>query len=383
MSPRVPGRRLVPWAIVVAGLLAVGILAGPGASGGPPLDPASTGASGTKALVETLRLLGANVSVQSAMPGQGDGVALLLVDDLDEPGRQALSAWVEAGGRLVLTDPASPLNPASPEGQAKIDPAEPELLVGCRLPALERLERVRAPGAVLLNVPAGGTGCFPGTSPSWMVVVPSGLGTVVTIGGPGAFVNEELPKLDNALLAVTLLAAPPGQRVVVLEPPVAGAGQASLGDLIPLGVRLALVQLAVAFGVFAAWRARRLGLPVAERRVVELPASELVAAVGHLTQRSRGRAQAAAVLRNDLRRTMARRLGLPADVPAAVLAEVVVSRRRSRRDGPATVASNELLLVLEGPESGESEAGGDVKDEASLVALARSIEELRREVTRG
>src|SRR6266581_6954843 len=72
-------------------------------------------------------------------------------------------------------------------------------------------------------------------------------------------------------------------------------------------VRLAMWQLVVAFAVLVLWRARRLGRPVAEAQPVQIPGSELVVAVGNLLQRARGRGQAAGLLTDDLRRTLAER----------------------------------------------------------------------------
>jgi hypothetical protein len=81
-------------------------------------------------------------------------------------------------------------------------------------------------------------------------------------------------------------------------------------------------------------------------------------------QRARGRAQAAAVLRNDLASALRERLGLPPDLPVEALAGAVAAR--------TGVNSERVLAVLAGPPPA---------DEAELVALAQSIESLRREVT--
>ena len=93
------------------------------------------------------------------------------------------------------------------------------------------------------------------------------------------------------------------------------------------------MQLAVAFGVLVLWRSRRLGRPVLEPQPVQLAGSELVVAVGELLQRAKGREQAASVLRDDLRRWLAERLGLPPATPAEVVAEAAAAARRvgSRR----------------------------------------------------
>ena len=77
--------------------------------------------------------------------------------------------------------------------------------------------------------------------------------------GAGGFINDRLGKVDNGLLAVTLLAPRPDSRVAVLQPAVAGDGHRSLTDLVSPRVKLALLQLVIAFAIVVLWRARRLG----------------------------------------------------------------------------------------------------------------------------
>jgi len=357
-------RRALPWVGLAAGVAAVALLVGAPGDDGPPLDPSSTGPSGTKGLVDTLRELGVRVDVRSE-PARGDSAALLLVDDLDDGGRERVADWVRAGGTLVVTDLASPLHPAPPRSSASLGGLDPELRRGCGVAALARVERVSVPGAVLLEVPPGATGCFPGDGDSWLVVVPTGEGTVVALGGAGAFVNSRLGRADNAVLATALLAPGRDDRVVVLRPPAPGAGRTGLLDLVSPGVKLAVAQLAIAFVLVALWRARRLGRPVPEPQPVQVPGSALVTAVGELLQRRRSRAEAATVLRDDLRRTLAARLGLPPSAPADVVAEAVSAR--------SAFSAEEVLGLLAGRAPG---------DEDELVALAQSLESLRREVGR-
>ncbi|MGH9188463.1 MAG: DUF4350 domain-containing protein [Acidimicrobiales bacterium] len=357
-------RSLAPWLLLVAGLAAVGFLAGPPTSDGPPLDPRSAGPAGTKALIESLRALDANVDVRAGLPGPEDRTALVLADDLDDAGRRALGDWVEAGGTLVLADPSSALNPAPPAGAAGFGSFEPQLLAGCDVPAVRGVERVDVPGALLLEVPPGATGCFPGGDKSWMVVVPRGRGEIVVLGGAGSLVNAYLGRADNGVLAVNLLAPTIGGRTVVVQPPAPGEGRKGLSELVAPGVKLALVQLAIAFGVVAAVRGRRLGYPVPEPKVVPLAGSELVSAVGNLLQRSRGRDQAAVLLRDDLRRTVGQRLGLPPGTSPEVMAEVVAAR-----------------TGLDAAEVERALAGQPPASEDALVSLAHSTEAVHREVT--
>jgi len=355
-------RRAGPWALLAVGALAAALAVGAPSGDGPPLDPSSTGPGGTKALVDTLRELGARVEVRSELPGRSDTTALLLADDLDEPGRQRLAGWVEEGGTLVVTDVTSPLQPGRPTSSVSFAGIDPELRRGCAVPALRQVDRVSAPGAVLLEVPPGGTGCFPGDRESWLVVVSVGRGTVVGLGGASAFLNSRLGRADNAVLAATLLAPTRADRVVVLRPPAPGSGQQDLSDLVAPRAKLALVQLCIAFVLVALWRARRLGRPVLEPQPVQVPGSALVIAVGQLLQRTRSRGQAASVLGDDLRRALASRLGLAPSAPAEVVADAVAGR--SNR------SPEEVLAILAGQTPGDEEA---------LVALAQSVEQLRQE----
>ena len=364
MNPvnRARARRAGPWALLAVGAVAAALAIGAPAGDGPPLDPSSTGPSGTKALVDTLRDLGARVEVRSEPPGPGDTTALLLVDDLDPAGRDRLTAWVGEGGTLVVTDVTSPLLPGRPTSPVSIGGLDPELRRGCQVPALRQVERVSAPGAVLLEVPPGATGCFPGDRESWLVVASVGRGTVVGMGGASALLNSRLARVDNAVLAATLLAPTRSDRVVVLRPPAPGTGQKDLIDLVAPRARLAVVQLGVAFVLVALWRARRLGRPVLEPQPVQVPGSALVIAVGQLLQRTRSRAQAASVLGDDLRRTLASRLGLAPSAPAEVVADAVAGR--------SDRSSEEVVAVLAGQTPGDEEA---------LVALAQTVEQIRQE----
>jgi hypothetical protein len=361
-------RAWAPWLAVVGAMLAVGLASGAPPGDGPPLDPSSTGPTGTKALVDTLRLLGADVSVQSDAPDPSTTTALLLRDDLDDATRADVAAWVEAGGTLVVTDVSSPLSPVTPVRNAELVFLDPELRRDCAVPALRQVERIDAPGAVLQRVPDGATGCFrAGGDGAWLVVVPVGSGTVVAVGGAGFLVNSALDHADNGLLAVTLLAPTRSGRVVVLRPPAPGEGSRGLLDLVARRWKLALLQLGIAFGVLVLWRSRRLGRPVLEPQPVQLAGSELVVAVGELLQRAKGREQAASGLRDDLRRWLAERLGLPPGTPPEVVAEAVAA------SGSSDVTAAEVMAVL---------AGRRPADEDGLVALAHAVESIRRRVTR-
>ena len=343
-------------AVGVAALVVVAVLlVGRPDQGGPPLAPDGTGPLGTKALVLLLEELGAEVDVTASPPTADHDVALVLADSLGDGGRDALRAWRQVGGTLVVADPSSPLTPPVREATT-----EPSLARGCEVPALAGVERVAPSGGALYDPGSRLTACFGG-----FVVVDEGeRGNFVAVGGAGAFVNGVLGDDDNAALAAALLAPVPGTRIAFLQPPLPGEGSRSLADLIGDDVRSLLWQLAVAFLLFALWRARRLGRVVDERQPVDLPASELVVAVGNLLQQAGHQQAAADLLRDDLRRGLAERLGVgPAASPEQV-AELA--------SGRTGIPVARLLHILRpSPLDGTDD----------LRVLAVEAEAVRREVT--
>ena len=358
---------------VVVGVALVVVVAGRGAEEGNPLDPASPGPLGTKGLVEVLRELGGQVRVSGERPGAGTETALLLSDDLTPGRRQELLDWVRRGGTLVVADPSSGVTAVEQVGSTGIGLLDAEIERRCEVAALADVGRVAAPGGVVFEVPEGPAGspeggvraCFPRNDGAWLLVQPLGAGTVVRLGGASVLVNQELGEADNAVLLASLLVPTEQTTVQVLQPPLPGGGDAGLTDLIAPRVRLALWQLVVAFVLLALWRARRLGRPVAEPQPVQLPGAELVVAVGNLLQRAKGRGQAAGLLTDDLRRSLAGRLGLPPSAPADQVADAVAARTGIPRE--------RVLRTL---------TRSTPRDEAELVALSQAVDTVRREVTR-
>ena len=374
-------RRALPWVGLVLGLALVVAVAGRGPEEGNPLDPASAGPLGTKGLVEVLRGLGGRVGVSADRPGPATETALLLSDDLTPERRQDVLDWVGRGGTLVVADPRSGVTEAEPVGSTRIGLLDAEIERRCAVAALADAARVAAPGGVVFKVPDGRAGlggpggpgspgggtraCFPRNGGAWLLVQPLGEGTVVRLGGASVLVNQELGEADNAILLASLLVPHGRTTVQVLRPPPPGGGDAGLGDLIVPRVRLALWQLVIAFVLLALWRARRLGRPVAEGQPVQLPGAELVVAVGNLLQRAKGRGQAAGLLTDDLRRSLAERLGLPPSAPADQVADAAAARTGIPRE-------RVLRTLTQTPP----------RDETELVALSQAIDTIRREVTR-
>lgn len=352
-------RAILPFAVLGVALVLTALFTTRPPDPGLPLDPRSPGPLGLKGLADVLRELGAEVRI--GQPEQDGGTALLLSDDLDPAAREELLGWVAEGGTLVVADPFSELTPEL-AGAAALGFTTPSIRPGdCGLAALEGVGRVTVPSGSVYEVPPGSVGCYPRNEGSWLVAREEGEGVVVAVGGAGTFTNAELGQEDNAVLAASLLLPDGTGTVTFLEPPPVGSGDAGLLDLVPPGVRLAILQLVVAFCLVALWRAHRLGRPVVEQAPVEVPGSELVVAVGNLLQASGSSDHAAQMLRADARRVLAERLGLPPDVPPQALADAAAARTGARAE--------DVLAVVDG--------FGPV-DEARLVRLAQSVEDVRR-----
>jgi hypothetical protein len=278
--------------------------------------------------------------------------------------RRAISSWVDAGGTLVVADRDSPLNPFRTARPTILGLVQRDLSRHCDVPALAQVDHVVVPQAALLKVRPPAVGCFTSGGDAWLVTQPQGRGNLVVVGGADAFTNESLGDGDNGLLGVTLLAPTRTARVQVVPLPAPGEGHKTLTDLVSDNVKLALVQLGIAFLLYALWRARRLGRPVLEPRPVEIPGSELTAAVGRLLQRAHARGRAADLVRDGTRRVLAQRLGLAPDASVDAVADAAAARTGRQAD--------ELRAVLAGPEPA---------DERALVAVTQETEILNREVS--
>jgi len=363
---------------VAAVLLAIGVLAvtllvgAPSSSHGRDLDPASTQSDGTKALVLLLQASGAHAVVTDHVPPSGTDVAVLLADTTSRSFTDQLESWVEAGGVLVVADHYSSFAPPVESSPTPFGDAEIRVARGsCDIPALTGLFDLFSPtGATRYRTPDGSSSCFADGSRAFVVDTPTGRGHVVAVGTPDVFTNVALDQGDNAGLAVALMAPIPGHRVDVLYgmssrgSPAASRGD--LGSLVPTGVKLGLVELVLAFGLYAWWRARRLGRPVIEQQPVQIAGSELVSAHGNLLQQTREPDRAARVLRRDLRRRLGDRLGVGPHASPQVVAEVTASRTDLPRD-QIERAVNDL----------------PVRSEEELLALAHDIDAIRTEVLHG
>ncbi|HEY8546521.1 MAG TPA: DUF4350 domain-containing protein [Acidimicrobiales bacterium] len=366
---------LLAVVVLVVGLVGV-LLVGRGDPGsGRPLDPRSHSDAGTSAVVALVDELGVDVDVDVREVGADVDAALLLWDQLDAAERDDLEDWVAAGGTLVVTDPSSPFAPPG-GGLADALEDDPDALTGeepvevdvgeCDIEPLEDLDTLAVwGGPIRYRVSPDDRSCFGNGDRAFVVQTPFGDGNVVAFGGSGTVVNHTLADADNAPAIAALLAPTEGGRVAVIDidlPPLR-RGDDTLTDVMPTSAKRVLVQLGLALLVFVAWRARRLGQPVPEPQPVKVAASELVAAMGGMLERSGSPQHAADVLRAELRRELVTRLGLPPNVPPTTLVEVVA---------PRTTLDEARLAAALGP--------GPVSTDRDLLTVVTLIDIVRKEV---
>lgn len=330
------------WLVLVAALVLVTVLVGGAGTDGPPLDPRSVNPDGARGIVDVLGDVGAAVELDRAVPDEQATSALMLQDRLSTADRTALEDWVRRGGVLVVADPFSSLS-------ARIDGlAADEIDAGtCTIGALSDARSVTGGGRTFVGGDAGQ--CFGSASRPFLSAEALGSGTVVSVGGPGMFTNEELGRADNAFVAVALLAPDPGAaRITVVAPSQVEFGDGSFTGRVPTNVRNGIVMLLASFLLYALFRMRRLGQVVREPLPVQIRGSELVLQAGVLSSRAGDPAGAAEVIRADAVDEWRSRLADP-DLDATALVAILsetrgVDRSEAERALLAPVASDDALV---------------------------------------
>jgi hypothetical protein len=373
---------------VIVGVIALGVVAAfatallsaPARQG--DLDPRSYAATGTHALTALLGDRGVHVdTVTTADAAKAQAVrgSTLVVVNPDRIDDGQLSGLAQTPADLVVIG-AGPLELGSlgldvrpgggtfgdqvvgPSGDQVVDPA-------CALPAAAAAGSVLA-GPLAYQVPDGGTGCYP-VADGFALVTFARDGRKVTLLGDGApFTNAHLATDGDAALGLGVLDANP--HVVWLAPALIGPSSdadphATLTSLLPSRLKWALLQLAIAVGVLALWRGRRLGRLVPEALPVVVRQAETVVGRARLYRRSRSLDRAAAALRAGSRDRLARRLGFGAGVSDDALVDAI-SRRLQ---GFAGRGAPQVGALLYGPTP---------SDDTALVALAHDLAALEQEV---
>jgi hypothetical protein len=335
-----------------------------------PLDPTSTTASGSAALVRVLEQRGTAVRITDTADGIHGGT--VFVDDSagvldpDVAARIARTArhvvLVSTGGAGVEglgldVEPATPIG-----GGATVSTGS------CAIPAVASARRVSSGGSGY-TVPDGGADrCAPtgtGADRVWgLVRTATPAGDVTVLGTTDALRNDTIATAGNAALALGLLGA---DERLTWYTPAAGTPDAAptLGELAPPWVPSALALLALVAVAAGVWRGRRLGPLVVERMPVVVRAAETTEGRARMYARTRDRTHALDTLRVAAVRRIGRLLGLPR---SAHVDEVV--RAAAQATGIPHTRVGAVLV------------GGTTDDDRALVDGTAALDDLERAVRR-
>ncbi|MFD8656600.1 DUF4350 domain-containing protein [Streptomyces mirabilis] len=345
------------------------------------LDPRSADPYGSRATAELLGDRGVSTRVVTTLDearsaAGADTTLLVAAPDLLTDHQQAdlRAATKNSGGRTILIAPDSPsLGTLAPGVTA--DPAisfRSTLSPSCDLPAARRAGSADTGGIRYSTSAPGADVCYPSDGLPTLLRIPAatGNGDTVVLGAPDILYNNRLDKQGNASLALQLLGSRP--HLVWYLPSLSDtsatdAGKKTFLDLLPSGWLWGTLQLFIAAGLAALWRARRLGPLVPERLPVAIRASETVEGRARLYRKANARDRAATALRSTTRTRLAPLIGVSpaqAHAPEALLPALSA---RLAGDGQA------LHALLFGPPP---------SDDAALISLADQLDALEREVRR-
>ena len=372
-------------AVILAMVLIAVVLAALRPSTSPQaLDPTSPKQDGGRALAEIVRRDGTPVTVardaDDAVRKSGPG-AVMVVTRTERLTGEDLTRLADAQVDLLLVRPTSfALADLAPrvrrDGTTFEEAADP----GCSLRGATLAGSVALHESETYEVTPSATGsvttCYRTEYGGPRVVQVQYAGKTVTVlGSASPLTNRRLTEEGNAALAMNLLApngGGAGSSVVWLVPDIpeegSGAGQQSLGDLMPFGVKLFLLQLLVVVLLVALWRGRRLGPVVAEALPVVVRSAETVEGRSRLYRAGHARDRASDALRSGARERLVPLLGLPrssAQDPSAAQEIVTAVAHRTPYDETYVGAA------LYGPEP---------LDDAGLIALSAVLDDLERQV---
>ncbi|WP_026415704.1 DUF4350 domain-containing protein [Actinomadura oligospora] len=364
------------------------------------LDPGSPKPGGTRALAEILKSRGVgfdvarNASDATSRAGAG---TITVVARPERLTRSDLDRLRGTAGDLLLVEPGrevlSSLAPGvEQDGPTFVLQAHPQ----CGLQGATLAGTVAFGESETYVAPSGATACYPESGKPRLVQYQVSGRAVTVLGAARPLTNGHLTDEGNAALAMNLVGARP--QVIWLIPDVRHAssgeraGDRTLTDLLPPGVKLFFLGLVVAVIPIALWRGRRLGPVVAEVLPVVVRSSETVTGRSRLYRAHRARGRAAEALRAGARDRIVPLLGLPRTVaqilptqdPGAAREVVMAVAARTDHD-ERTVATAlyglDLGQVTQSWPTGQSDPGGaEPVDDAGLLALADLLDDLERQV---
>jgi hypothetical protein len=343
----------------------------------PPADPRSHDADGTHAVVALLEHQGLKTDLTTdpaAATGGADTLVLPEPDLLDKAQLRAIAAAghkrliLIAPGPAALTALVPGIRPSDEDGGVPYAPVR-STPMSCSL-----TEAVRAGsatmGGMLYTSGSRGEGCYSHGHGYPLVSTPTEDGDVIVLGSGSFLTNAELAKDGNASLALGLLGSQPRLTWHLPDysaPLAEGTRHKNFNDYIPKGWHWAFYQLAIAAGLAALWRGRRLGPVVSENLPVVVRAAETTEGRARLYRRAKARGRAAEALRRAAAHRLAPVLGVPLQAGAPepeALCAAVAGRL------PAHPAGDVRALLYGPPPT----------DDAALLRLADDLDALERQV---
>jgi hypothetical protein len=337
------------------------------------LDPDSPAQQGAKALTEITRQHGTTVTVEHSvsaaaeqMRARPDAVLVITHSERLLPGD--LSTLRALPGDRLLVEPTGDTLEALAPGVVRAEGVSGTIAPDCSLPAAVNAGDVSLQDAQTYNAPAGAAKCYlSGGKPS-LVQLPA-IGSTVTVLGSGApLTNERLAEEGNAALGMNLVGARASAVWLLPNLPPPGSGRKSFTDLVPFGVKLAVLQTIVAVLLVALWRSRRLGPVVVEPLPVVVRSAEAVEGRARLYRSRRAGDRAALALRAGALERLTALLGMPrsAATDPAMATEIITGIAAHTGQAHATIGA-----ALYGPPP---------MDDTGLVRLAGYLDELERQV---
>ncbi|MDN3355544.1 DUF4350 domain-containing protein [Actinomadura sp. DC4] len=337
------------------------------------LDPDSPGRQGTRALAEITRQHGTPVTVARTTSSAANALlthpdATLVIARSERLRPEDLNTLRSLPGDRLLIEPTADTLDALAPGVVAAGGSSGTFDAGCSLPAATSAGQVGLFGSTVYTAPATAAKCYlDGDHPN-LVQLPVGGSTVTVLGSGLPFTNERLTEDGNAALGMNLLGTRSEVVWLLPDPPPPGTGRKSFGDLVPFGVKLAVLQAVIAVVLVALWRARRLGPVVVEPLPVVVRSAEAVEGRARLYRARRAADRAAVALRTGALERLTALLGLPKSAAAdpGMATDIVAGIAAHTGEPPAMIGN-----ALYGPPP---------VDDAELVRLAGYLDELERQV---
>jgi hypothetical protein len=357
-------------ALVIAGAVVIGGIQTRTSRGF--LDPDGVDARGSRALARLLEQHGVTireVRTTADVVDRASARDTVLITNPDLLTAHQIDRIVDTGARLVLIAPQTTVAEFVPQLHAVSIDSPRTVEPGCADDVAHRAGSARLGsygyrGTATLQ----GARCYlVGGEPTLVITPGVGTGMVTIVGCADPFTNEYLDQDGNAALTAGLLGT--SQRLTWYRPipEQTDAGTSSLTAHLPGWVTAAVWQLAIAGGLAAVWRARRLGGLVTEPLPVVVRARETTEGRARLYRRGRARGHAAVLLREAARQRLTVAANLPRTQAADDTSNATLAAALARRTGRPPAEISALL------------AGPPPHDDAGLVRLANDLDQLERE----